>query len=153
MPFQKDDIKTDLQAKVFNFALTELVHNHREAFQPLWTVESWVKFLIWMSLNCGLSGEKESLEQFADALGTSLTIRMRRIFFERTLDNYFLKVLADPAETQVLFMALDSKEFISNEIVLKALEEIGLISKVVSDIKRWQILESVIAIPWKVVET
>ena len=60
-------IKTSLQAKVFDFAIAELVLLHRERFKPLWTVESWVKFLIWMALNCGLSGEKESLELFAKA--------------------------------------------------------------------------------------
>ena len=76
--------ETRLQAKVFDFALAELVLEHRTSFDPLWTVDSWVKFLIWMALNCGLSGEKDSLEFFANALGAPLSSRMRRIFFERT---------------------------------------------------------------------
>ncbi len=56
-----------IQAKVFDFALTDMILSKRDSFEPLWTVDSWAKFLIWMALNCGLSGERESLEYFADA--------------------------------------------------------------------------------------
>ena len=49
------------QGKLVDFALAELVRQHRDSFQPLWTVDSWAKLLIWMALNCGLSGERESL--------------------------------------------------------------------------------------------
>ena len=153
MPFQKDDIQTQIQAKLFDFALTDLVHQHRESFQPLWTVDSWVKFLIWLSLNCGLSGERESLKQFADALGVALTIRMRKIFFERLSNNYPLKVLADPAESKVLIMIIDQSFEMTNEFALEFLSEIGLFEKVVSDIRLWRALDGVIAIPWQVVET
>ena len=38
--------QTRIQAKVFDFALGELVRAHRDSFQPVWTVDSWVKFLI-----------------------------------------------------------------------------------------------------------
>ena len=52
--------ETSLQARVFDFAIAELVFQHRTGFDPLWTVDSWVKFLIWLALNCGLSGERET---------------------------------------------------------------------------------------------
>ncbi len=34
----------------------ELIYSKRDSFKPLWSVDSWVKFLIWAALNCGLSG-------------------------------------------------------------------------------------------------
>ena len=52
--------RTSIQAKAFEFALIELIYSKRDSFQPLWSVDSWVKFLIWLSLNCGLPGDKES---------------------------------------------------------------------------------------------
>ena len=67
-----DDVekrKIFIQSKVFEFAYSELVRSHRDSFQPLWTVDSWVKVLIWLALNCGLSGDRESLEIFSQALG------------------------------------------------------------------------------------
>jgi len=70
--------RTSIQAKAFEFALMELIYSKRDSFQPLWSVDSWVKFLIWLSLNCGLSGDKESLELFAQAMGSPLTSRMRK---------------------------------------------------------------------------
>ena len=150
MPFKQDDIQIQLQAKVFDFALMELVRQHRDTFNPLWTVDSWVKFLIWMSLNSGLSGERESLEQFAEALGDPLTIRMRQIFFERILDQFSIKLFADPAEEKVLVMPIDHKLKITNEMAHKALQEVGLFHKVVTDQEFWQNLDLVIAIPWQV---
>ena len=74
--------RTSIQAKAFEFALLELIYSKRDCFQPLWSVDSWVKFLIWLSLNCGLSGDKENLELFAKAMGFPLTRRMRKIFLK-----------------------------------------------------------------------
>ncbi|MED5469940.1 MAG: protein phosphatase, partial [Cyanobacteriota bacterium] len=37
------------QGKLVDFALAELVRQHRDSFQPLWTVDSWAKLLIWMA--------------------------------------------------------------------------------------------------------
>lgn len=62
--------------------------------------------MIWLALNCGCSGEREALEQFAAALGPMLTGRLRRQFFERELGDLELKLLADPAEAQVLVLPL-----------------------------------------------
>ena len=43
---------SSLQASLFDFAIGELVRQHRESFQPLWSTESWAKLMIWLSLNC-----------------------------------------------------------------------------------------------------
>ena len=139
--------RTSIQAKAFEFALLELIYSKRDSFQPLWSVDSWVKFLIWLSLNCGLSGEKESLELFAKAMGSSLTRRMRTIFFERALEDLQLHVMADPAEVQVLIMPL-SLEKISNNDVVQALQVVGLSEKVSLDSAEWDRHDSIVSIPW-----
>ncbi len=145
----KDATKSTLQAKVFDFALTDMVCRHRESFQPLWTLESWVKFLIWMALSCGLSGDQENLEIFTEALGHRLASRMRRNFFERTLPNLEIRILADPAESNVLVFSLDEKTTLGTDKVAEALRQIHLEEWVVLDQRRWQFLDSLIAIPWQ----
>ena len=60
---------TGLQATLFDFAIAELVRQHRESFQPLWSVDSWVKLLIWLSLNCGCSGDEAGMARFVESLG------------------------------------------------------------------------------------
>ena len=139
-----------LQATLVDFALAELVRQHRESFPPLWSPESWAKLLIWLALNCGLSGERDALEQFAEALGTRLTSRLRRLFFERDLTDLELQVLADPAEQQVLVLSLAPQDpaVLSPERLEQALKRVGLESRVTSDQTRWQTLDAVVAIPW-----
>ena len=39
-----------LQATLVDFALAELVRQHRASFPPLWSSESWAKLLIWLAL-------------------------------------------------------------------------------------------------------
>ena len=140
-----------LQGTLVDFALGELIRQNRESFQPLWTVDSWAKLMIWLALNCGLSGDTESLEHFASALGERITSRLRRTFFERELADLELQVLADPAEQQVLLLSLDP----GNPVVLapdrlqRALERVSLTPRVVQDQGRWQQLEAVVAIPWE----
>ena len=141
---------TSIQAKVFEFALLELIYTKRDSFQPLWSVDSWVKFLIWLSLNCGLSGEKESLELFAKAMGSPLTSRMRKIFFERALEDLSLHVMADPAETQVLIMPLEVDRRINDKDVVQALQTIGLSEKVSLSSAGWERHDTIVSIPWKV---
>ena len=109
MSFMDKTQQIAIQSKAFDFALTDLVIRHRESFQPLWTVDSWVKFMIWMALNCGLSGERETLKLFADSLGAALTSRMRKLFFERNLETFSLCVMADPAETIVLLLPFNGE--------------------------------------------
>ena len=145
----KNTNDSKIQARMFDFALLELVRNQRETFEPLWTVDSWVKFLIWLSLNCGLSGDRESFENFVNALGSKLTVRMRKIFFERVLDDLGLKLMADPAESEMLLMPLDSSVSISYEEAIEALETVGLIGRVNCDRDSWKFLDAVVAIPWE----
>ena len=142
-----------LQGTLVDFALMELIRQHRESFQPLWTVDSWAKLLIWLALNCGVSGERESLEQFARALGDPLMSRLRRVFFERELGDLELQVLADPADQQVLVLsqAPEDAYVLNPDQVAKALERVGLTGRVVER-TRWQQLEGVIAIPWSSTE-
>lgn len=141
-------MQISLQAKLFDFALSELVIQHRESFKPLWTVDSWVKFLIWMALNCGLSGDRDSLEVFAGALGAKLSKRMRRLFFERVLDNPSLHIIADPAEKSVFIMQSNGSSQVNYEQSSIALNQLNLIDRLVSDKKQWQELDSGLSIPW-----
>ena len=140
--------RTSIQAKAFEFALLELIYSKRDSFQPLWSVDSWVKFLIWLSLNCGLSGDKESLELFAKAMGSPLTIRMRKIFFERALEDLSLHVMADPAEAQVLIMPIAVDKRINNNDVVQALQAIRLTDKVSLASSEWERHDSIVSIPW-----
>ncbi|MCP9809816.1 protein phosphatase [Cyanobium sp. HWJ4-Hawea] len=140
---------TRLQATLLDFALAELVRQHRESFQPLWSVDSWAKLLIWLSLNCGCSGDQDSLEEFGAALGPVLAARMRRVFFERELVALELQVMADPAEQQVLVLPLALGQGpLAPDLVAGALEQAGLIELVVADRDRWQQLDRAVAVPW-----
>tara|TARA_Y100001968_G_scaffold117393_1_gene106788 strand:+ start:1159 stop:1605 length:447 start_codon:yes stop_codon:yes gene_type:complete len=141
--------QTTIQSKVFDFALTELVLNHRNSFQPMWTIDSWVKFLIWMALNCGLNGERESLELFAQSMGDPLIRRIRKIFFERTLEELSFYVLADPAESHVIVMPFSIETEISNSSAVKVLKAIGLHETLLKHQSTWEIHERIISIPWE----
>ncbi len=137
-----------IQAKMFDFALSELVRNQRNSFEPMWTVDSWVKFLIWLSLNCGLPGDRDSLETFADALGNPLTKRMRKIFYERTIENLGLHVIADPSDKQIFVMPIASGQSITHEKCMECIDLIGLSEKVTDDFRQWELHDQLIAIPW-----
>ncbi len=141
--------QTHIQAKLFDFALVELVREHRNSFKPLWTVDSWAKFLIWLTLNCGLSGERESLELFAEALGIRLTTRMRRVFFERTVECLSLRLMADPSDSNVLVMPISGSVLVTSDLAKQALDQVGLLKRVALDEDLWQELDAVIAIPWQ----
>ncbi|MEB3241340.1 MAG: protein phosphatase [Synechococcus sp.] len=139
----------DLQGALLHFAVEELVRRERESFEPLWTRESWAKFLIWLSLQCGVGVSQEELESFAHALGPVLTGRLRRLFFERELGDLDLKVMADPADDQVLVMPLGPVEDgLQPEPVTRALERVGLSERLELDPARWQRLEALLVIPW-----
>ena len=140
-----------LQATLVDFAITELVRQHRDSFPPLWTSESWAKLLIWLALNCGCSSEAAELEAFAAALGPALTRRMRRVYFERELGDLNLQLMADPAEQQVLALPIDplvAGGAPDPQRVAQALERVGLAGLVVVDQGRWQALEALLALPW-----
>ncbi len=145
--------KTIIQSKVFEFAFNELVRSKRLTFQPLWTVDSWAKFLIWVAINCGLSGERESLEFFAEALGPTLTTRMRKIFFERILESLSMHLMADPLEKQVLAIPIAGRQAITFNQVVEALKTVGLWDKIQVDQSFWKEYDGIISIPWKSSET
>ncbi len=139
-----------LQATLVDFALAELVRQHRESFQPLWSADSWAKLLIWLALNCGCSGDEAGLRRFAEALGPTLALRLRRLFFERELADLDLQVMADPAEPQVLVLPLGpGPEQLPLAQVAVALERLGLRAQVEEDQQGWHCLERAVAIPWR----
>ena len=138
---------TGLQATLFDFAIGELVRQHRESFQPLWTVDSWVKLLIWLSLNCGCSGDETGMSRFVEALGPTVTTRMRRVFFERELEDLDLQVMADPAEQQVLVLPMGPGIPLDLDRAAAVIERVQLQDQVVADRGRWQALDAVVAIP------
>ena len=138
-----------LQGTLCDFAIAELVRQHRDSFQPLWTAEAWAKFLIWLALNCGCSGDQQGLEAFALALGPVMTGRMRRLFFERELEDLDLQVMADPAEQQVLVLPMGpALGAMDPSGVAQALERVGLMDRIPADSSAWQQLDGVVAIPW-----
>jgi hypothetical protein len=143
-----------LQGTLVDFALLELIRQHRLSFQPLWTVDSWAKLMIWLALNCGLSGDADSFEHFAQALGERITTRMRRTFFERELGDLELHVLADPADSQVLLLSQAPQEpaILAPECLTRALKRVDLLELVSADRSQWQTLDGVVAIPWKRLE-
>ncbi|MEB3275417.1 MAG: protein phosphatase [Cyanobacteriota bacterium] len=138
-----------LQATLFDFAIAQLVRQHRSSFAPLWSAESWAKLLIWLALNCGCSGDEAGLKAFAEALGPGLSGRLRRLFFERELADLELQVMADPAEQQVLVLPQGPEpELLATARVRQALERIALLERVAPE-ERWQRLDAVLAIPWR----
>ena len=138
---------TGLQATLFDFAIGELVRQHRESFQPLWSVDSWVKLLIWLSLNCGCAGDEAGMACFVEALGPTVTTRMRRVFFERELEDLDLQVMADPAEQQVLVLPMGPGVPLDLDRAAAVIERVQLANQVVADRGRWQALDAVVAIP------
>jgi hypothetical protein len=142
---------TALQATLVDFAIAELVRQHRESFQPLWTAESWAKLLIFLALNCGCSGDSEGLEAFAGALGQGLAGRMRRLFFQRELADLGLQVLADPADPQVLLLPLEGAgDPLEDQRLGQAIERVGLAALVTGDPGRWRRHDAAVAVPWAV---
>jgi hypothetical protein len=139
-----------LQGTLVDFAIAELVRANRTSFEPLWSTESWAKLLIWLALNCGCQGDRHGLEAFAAALGPALTGRMRRVFFERELEDPALQLLADPAEQQVLVLPRGpAEEVLQPDRIAQALERVGLAARLVHDRSRWQRLDGLVAIPWR----
>ena len=152
MPAMEESQQTHIQAKLFDFALMELVRRHRASFLPLWTVDSWVKFLIWMTLNCGLSGERDSIQLFVEALGSRLTSRMRKIFFERSAEGLALQLMADPAESKILVVSLSGDLSVNFDQAEQLLDQEGLLERVELDKRFWQKLDGVIALPWQSID-
>ena len=139
-----------LQATLVDFALAELVRQHRESFPPLWSQESWAKLLIWLALNCGCSGDEAGLKAFAEAIGPLQMGRLRRVFFERELVDLELQLMADPAEQQVLVLPQGPADAVlENDRIARALERVALSERVVAEPGRWQRLDAVVVVPWQ----
>ena len=150
MPDAPDPVPQALQAAFVDFAIGELVRQHRESFGPLWTVESWAKLLIWLALNSGCGADSSSLESFAASLGPVLTGRMRRLFFSRDLEDLNLRLMADPAEPQALVLPLDALSGDPTpERVAEALQRVGLAERVVAA-EGWKPHGGLLALPWQV---
>ena len=138
-----------LQATLVDFALAELVRQHRESFPPLWSQESWAKLLIWLALNCGCSADEAGLKAFAEAIGSLQMGRLRRVFFERELADLELQLMADPAEQQVLVLPQGpAEEVLGPDRVVRALDRVALSERLVMDHSRWQRLDAVLVVPW-----
>ncbi len=138
-----------LQATLFDFAILELVRQHRDSFPPVWSAESWAKLLIWLALNCGCASDPASLEAFAAALGPVLSGRMRRVFFERECDDLNLQLMADPADAQALALPLDALAGAPDpDRVAEALARVGLAERLAPP-GRWQRLDGLFSMPWE----
>ena len=87
------------------------------------------------------------MKQFVEALGPVVTSRMRRVFFERELDDLDLQVMGDPAEQHVLVMPMAPGVPLDLERATAAVKRVGLQELVVADQNRWQQLDAVVAIP------
>lgn len=148
-PLARDGQGPPWQAALFAFAISELVRRHRESFAPLWTADSWAKLLIWLALSSGCPTDQASLEGFAAGLGPALSSRLRRVFFERELEDLNLRLLADPAEDQVLALPLDALAGPPELARLpQALERVGLSPRVAPP-EHWRQHEALIALPWR----
>ena len=86
------------------------------------------------------------MARFVEALGPSLTTRMRRVFFERELEALDLQVMADPAEQQVLVLPMGPGVPLDLERAATVIEQVQLQGHV-ADRSRWQQLDAVVAIP------
>jgi hypothetical protein len=74
---------------------------------------------------------------------------LRRLFFERELGDLDLKVMADPAEAQVLVMPLGPAQPLAEADVKAALDQVKLTDLVLADPGSWQQLDALVAIPWR----
>jgi len=137
------------QARLFDVAISELVCQHRESFAPLWTVESWAKLLIWLALRSGCATDQASLEGFAAGLGPDLSRRLRRLFFARDLEDLNLRLMADPAEGQVLAVPIDARAPGPDAPrVWEGLGRVGLADRVAPR-ETWQLHDALMVVPWK----
>ena len=137
-----------LRRNLEDFALAELVRQHRGSFAPLWTIESWAKLLIWLALNSGCSGDTASLEAFAAALGPERSARLRQLFFSRDGEAVGLDLQADPAQAVALLRVPPGGRLPDPEAIAALLEQVGLAPRLVRDRGRWQEREGGLVIPF-----
>ena len=64
------------------------------------------------------------------------------------LEDLDLQVMADPSEQQVLVLPMGPGVPLDLERAASAIEQVDLLTHVVDDRSRWQLLDAVVAIPW-----
>jgi hypothetical protein len=139
----------DLRARLVDLALDDLVRSRRTAFSPLWTVESWAKLLIWMALRCGSGPDREALEAFAAALDEPLSARLRQLFFSREDIDEGLRLLADPAQPEVLLLAIDAADTPPDaDRAAACFRRHGLSDRLDPDPAHWHERPGLLAVPW-----
>lgn len=139
----------DLRARLVDLALDDLVRSRRTAFSPLWTVESWAKLLIWMALRCGSGPDREALEAFAAALDEPLSARLRQLFFSREDIDEGLRLLADPAQPEVLLLAIDAADTPpDHDRAAACFRRHGLSDRLDPDPAHWHERPGLLAVPW-----
>jgi hypothetical protein len=112
-------------------------------------VESWAKLLIWLALRSGCATDQASLEGFAAGLGPDLSRRLRRLFFARDLEDLNLRLMADPAEGQVLAVPIDARvPGPDAPRVWEGLGRVGLADRVAPR-ETWQLHDALMVVPWK----
>jgi hypothetical protein len=112
-------------------------------------VDSWAKLLIWLALSSGCPTDQAALAGFAAGLGPPLSQCLRQVFFSRDLEDLNLRLLADPAEEQVLALPLDTLAGGPEPAsVHEALERVGL-SGLLAPPEQWHHHEALIALPWR----
>jgi hypothetical protein len=112
-------------------------------------VESWAKLLIWLALRSGCATDQASLEGFAAGLGPDLSRRLRRLFFARDLEDLNLRLMADPAEGQVLAVPIDARAPGPDAPrVWEGLGRVGLADRVAPR-ETWQLHDALMVVPWK----
>lgn len=148
-PGSKASPLTTLRRNLEDFALAELVRQHRASFAPLWTIESWAKLLIWLALNSGCSGDTASLEAFAEALGPERSARLRRLFFSREAEALGLEIRADPAEAVALLQAPAGSHLPEADAIIAVLEQLGLGPRLVLEPGRWHQRDGLVLVPFR----
>ena len=139
----------DLRARLVDLALDDLVRSRRTAFSPLWSVESWAKLLIWMALRCGSGPDREALEAFAAALDEPLSARLRQLFFSREDIDEGLRLLADPAQPEVLLLAIDAADTPPDaDRAAACFRRHGLSDRLDPDPAHWHERPGLLAVPW-----
>ena len=75
---------------------------------------------------------------------------MRKIFFERSINELGLHIIADPAESNVLIMPVqgDGIDVMTDTACREALLTTGLLDRVSADSKTWKSHDQLISISW-----
>jgi hypothetical protein len=127
------------------------VRQHRTSFQPVWSVESWAKLLIWLALNSGCPAD--SLAAFTAALDPARSRRLRRLFFSRELEADGVRLQADPADGQVVLQGLEPAASsvaagpLESGRIGAVLQRVGLQELVVAEPQRWERRDGLLLIP------